>query len=91
MVAPAGRQGTGRYLMYYVYAIKSLAHNYIYVGISDDIKRRISEHNKGYGKTTSFYKPFKLIHSEKISSRIKARKREKYLKSGFGKEFLKNL
>ena len=77
--------------MYYVYAIKSCSRYYIYVGISDNIDRRFEQHQKGYNKTTKPYRPFVLIYTEKCNSRIEARKREKYLKSGVGKEFLKSL
>ncbi len=77
--------------MYFVYAIKSLNRNYIYVGITDNLVRRFYEHNSGKNKTTKPYRPFKLIFSETHSSRYEARIREKELKSGFGKEFLKNL
>lgn len=77
--------------MYYVYAIKSSTRNYIYVGMTNDIERRVLEHNKGENKPTKAYKPFILIHEEYFSTRIEARKREKYLKSGCGKEFLKSL
>ncbi len=77
--------------MYFVYAIKSLTRNYIYVGLTNNLKRRISDHNKGYNRTTKPYHPFKLIHKEQFNTRIKAREREKYLKSGIGKEYLKSL
>jgi len=77
--------------MFYVYAIKSNIRNYIYVGLTNNIERRITEHNKGENKTTKPYKPFKLIYSEECETREKAREREKYLKSGIGKEFLKSL
>ncbi len=77
--------------MYYVYAIKSINRNYIYVGLTNNIKRRFFDHNKGYNKTTKPYKPFVLIHLQKFNTRIEARQREKYLKSGIGKEFLKSL
>jgi putative endonuclease len=77
--------------MYYVYAIKSSTRNYIYVGMTSDIERRVLEHNKGENKSTKAYKPFILIHEEYFLTRIEARKREKYLKSGCGKEFLKSL
>jgi putative endonuclease len=77
--------------MYYVYAISSLERSYIYVGITGDLERRVNQHNKGYEKTTRPYAPFKLIHSETFETRGEARKREKYLKSGAGKEFLRSL
>jgi putative endonuclease len=77
--------------MFTVYAIKSEVKNYIYVGLTKDIDDRIRRHNSGYERTTRSYKPFKLIYTETYSERIKAREREKYLKSGVGKEFLKKL
>ena len=77
--------------MFTVYAIKSLNKNYIYVGLTNDIERRLNEHNSGNNKTTKPYLPFVLIYSEEVNTRIEARKREKYLKSGIGKEFLKKL
>jgi putative endonuclease len=77
--------------MHYVYVIKSVNRNYIYVGISDNIERRFSEHQNGKNKTTKPYAPFILIYSEAFETRIEARKREIYLKSGIGKEYLKNL
>ena len=77
--------------MYYVYAIKSLNRNYLYVGISRDVERRLKEHNRGYNRTTKPYKPFILLYSEQFETRKQAREREKYLKSGAGKEYLKSL
>lgn len=77
--------------MYYTYAIKSTKKNYIYVGISDNPERRIKQHKLGYNKTTSPYKPFKALLIEKFINRKDARTKEKYLKSGCGKEYLKTL
>jgi putative endonuclease len=77
--------------MYYVYAIKSLNRNYIYVGMTKDIEKRLKEHNYGENRSTKAYRPFELIYKEVFSLRIEARIREKYLKSGAGKEFLKLL
>jgi len=77
--------------MIYVYVLSSVARNYIYVGMSSDIERRISDHNNGYNKTTKPYRPFRVILVEEYETRDLARKREKYLKSGVGKEYLKTL
>ena len=77
--------------MYSVYALRSLKRNYIYVGISNDIVRRVMEHNRGYNKTTRPYRPFELIYTRSFGSRIEARNHEKYMKSGAGKELLKLL
>lgn len=76
---------------YTVYAINSMSHNYIYVGMTEDLDRRIAEHNSGKNKTTKPYKPFKLIYSEEFQTRMEARIKEKNLKSGSGKEFLKKM
>jgi putative endonuclease len=77
--------------MYQVYAIKSKNRNYIYVGLTENLERRISEHNNGRSKTTKPYRPFELIYKEICVDRLSARQREKYLKSGIGKEFLQSL
>ncbi|MCO6499727.1 MAG: GIY-YIG nuclease family protein [Vicingus serpentipes] len=75
--------------MYKVYAISSLSKNYIYVGLTSDLDKRLLRHNRGYEKTTKPYAPFKLIYTEECSDRKLARTREKYWKSGTGKEKLK--
>jgi putative endonuclease len=77
--------------MFTVYAIKSEVDKRIYVGFTNDVKRRIKEHNSGKTKSTKGYRPWKLLYEECVESRKKARAREKYLKSGVGKEFLKNI
>lgn len=77
--------------MILVYAIKSLSKNYIYVGMTNDFERRLKEHNNGENKSTNAYKPFILIYSESFNDRKSARVREKYFKSGSGKEFLKSI
>lgn len=77
--------------MYFVYAIKSIIKTYIYVGLTNDLNRRVNQHNYGLNKTTKPYKPFELILCETYETRLQARKREKYLKSGIGKEYLKNI
>lgn len=76
--------------MYFVYAIKSLKDKRIYVGLSKDPNRRLVEHNHGQTRSTKGYRPWKLIFIEGCGTREEARKKEKELKSGFGKEFLKN-
>ena len=68
----------------------SQVRNYIYVGLTDDLERRVHEHNSGWEKTTKPYRPFNLIFAESFSTRTEARMKEKYLKSGVGKEFLKS-
>ena len=77
--------------MYYVYAITSKRVKRIYVGITKDIKERVKEHNAGKTKSTKFYRPWVLFYSELVNSRALARQKEKQLKTGSGKEFLRRL
>ncbi|NNT70850.1 GIY-YIG nuclease family protein [Flavobacterium sp. IMCC34852] len=77
--------------MFYIYAISSLNRNYIYVGLTDNIERRFMEHNSGKNKTTKPYLPFQVIYTEEFETRVEARIREKYYKSGIGKEKLKQI
>lgn len=77
--------------MYFAYAIESKIRNYIYVGLTNDIERRLAEHNNGENRSTKAYRPFSLIFEEAFETRIEARSKEKYLKTGIGKEFLKKI
>jgi putative endonuclease len=76
---------------YFVYAIKSEKYNRIYVGISKNPEKRLDGHNSGGTKSTKFYRPWKIVYKKFIGTRIDARKEEKRLKSGCGKEFLRSL
>ncbi|MBI4086119.1 MAG: GIY-YIG nuclease family protein [Candidatus Liptonbacteria bacterium] len=76
---------------YFVYIIRSGKDNSNYTGLTANLERRVAEHNKSDTKTTRSKKPWRLIYFEKYSSRIEARKREKYLKSGTGRELRKQL
>ncbi|MCL4641790.1 MULTISPECIES: GIY-YIG nuclease family protein [Olivibacter] len=77
--------------IYYVYAIRSERDGRIYVGLSQNVEKRLNEHNEGRTKSTKGYIPWQLIYKEEVGNRLTARKREKYYKSGIGKEFLKSL
>ena len=59
------------------------------MGITTGLEARLVRHNAGYEKTTKPYAPFDLIFTEKLEDRKSARNREKYFKSGIGKEQLK--
>ncbi|MBS1541864.1 MAG: GIY-YIG nuclease family protein [Bacteroidetes bacterium] len=76
--------------MFFVYAILSQSDQRIYVGMTANIDKRLSQHNAGKTRSTKAYRPWRLIYSESLPSRPEARLREKYLKSGAGKEFLKS-
>ena len=78
-------------MKYYVYVLQSLSRHYLYVGLTSNLDQRFDTHQSGRNKTTAPYRPFQLYYVEQFSSRLEARQREKYLKSGSGKEFLKSL
>lgn len=67
--------------MYYVYFIKSKKHNETYVGSTNDLHRRLSEHNNGTEISTRRYKPWQLVYYEAYQSEKDAREREMKLKS----------
>jgi predicted GIY-YIG superfamily endonuclease len=75
--------------MVIVYVLKSLRSGILYVGISENLQRRLIEHNAGKAKFTSGHIPWKLIYSENQFDFVTARKREKYLKTAAGKKWLK--
>jgi len=77
--------------MIWIYALSSQTRNYIYVGMTSNLDRRIQEHNSGKERTTKAYRPFKLLYIEQCRDRVTGRKREKYWKSGVGKEKLRQL
>ncbi len=76
--------------MYYVYLLLSEKDDKFYTGSTDDLKRRIAEHEAGSVKSTVRRKPLKLIYYEACFNEADARVRERYLKSGAGKKYLRN-
>ncbi len=79
--------------MYYVYVIMSEKDGKRYTGITNDLERRLREHNAGHLGTISTRRrgPFKLVHHETAVDGLAARKREKFLKSGEGRRFLEKI
>ncbi len=77
--------------MWYVYILESLVNNRHYTGYTKDLDRRLHEHNSGKTKYTSSTRPFKLIYKEEFDTRIEASKRERFLKSGKGRELIKEM
>jgi putative endonuclease len=77
--------------MIIVYVIKSLGKKFRYVGITNNLESRLQKHNNGYNISTKSYRPFLLIHMEEFENYESARQREKFLKSGKGREYLDKL
>jgi putative endonuclease len=71
---------------FYVYILKLRNGNY-YIGRTDNLKRRISEHRAGQDKTSRKYLPITLVSYFAFDHKINSIKFEKYLKSGSGFAF----
>lgn len=77
--------------MFYVYVLYSLKSKRLYKGITSDLDQRFREHNNGIGGSyTKKNRPFKLIFYEAFLSKKDALKQEKFYKSGYGREVLKD-
>lgn len=77
--------------MFVVYILKSRQYRKSYVGYTNDIERRLMEHNAGKSNFTSKYAPWDIIHKEEYLTQTEALAREKYLKSKQGRRFLKQV
>ncbi|MBP6856293.1 MAG: GIY-YIG nuclease family protein [Candidatus Pacebacteria bacterium] len=73
--------------MYYSYIIQSKKDNTFYYGHTDDLKKRLSEHNSGYSKYTSSKLPYVIVWYGAFVEKQKAIDFEKYLKSSSGHAF----
>jgi len=76
---------------YFIYILKSLIRDITYVGCTNDLNRRLDEHNSGKSKFTSKYKPWQIIYSEETTSQKEALKLEKYYKSSAGRKKIKTI
>ena len=76
--------------MWHVYVLKSLKNGRIYIGYTGNLEERLVEHNRGKVRSTKAHKPFEIAYKEEFTDKTEARKREIFLKSGKGREFLKS-
>jgi len=76
---------------FYVYVLKSLKNGRFYTGSTNNLKRRLFEHNIGQTKYTKGAGPFELIYKEVYNTRLEANRREKFLKTGKERELLKQI
>jgi len=76
--------------MFYTYILKSEVDKKLYIGWTDNLEHRITMHNCGKVNSTKNRGPFQLVYCEVCLNKEKAIKREKQLKTGFGRKYLKN-
>jgi len=76
--------------MFYTYILISEKDDKFYVGYTDNLKRRIKQHNDGDVESTKYRRPLKLIYYEVCLNKKDAIHREKYLKTTYGKRYIRN-
>ncbi len=77
--------------MFFVYVIRSSRDGNLYIGYTDDLRRRINEHNAGENFSTKPREPFKLIYYEAFLEKHDALAREKFFKTGWGRQYLQRV
>ncbi len=77
--------------MYTVYILKSLKDLKRYVGMTSDFARRIDEHNSGKVKSPRNRRPLIIVYMEEFHTKEEATAREKFFKTGKGREYLKSI
>ena len=77
--------------MFTVYILKSNKDDKRYVGFTDNLARRLYEHNSGKVKSTNYRKPLELIYTEEFDDKYDAMKREKFFKTPAGRDFLDSI
>jgi len=75
---------------FYVYVLKSGRDGNLYTGYTVDLKARLKQHREGKCTSTQYRGPWSLIYYEASADIDDARARERYLKSGMGKRYLRN-
>ena len=77
-------------VMFYTYILQSQKDSSLYKGFTENLEKRLVEHNLGKSKYTSSRMPWKIIYKEQFSNKEEAIKREKYFKSAAGRRWIKN-
>lgn len=76
--------------MQYVYVLLNCKDGKLYTGCTNDLRARFSQHQDGKVVSTKNRGPFEIVYYEACTNKLDAYAREKYLKSGMGKRYLKN-
>lgn len=76
--------------MHYAYVLRSLKSGQLYTGFTSNLRKRFYEHSRGLSPYTKSRGPYELIYYEACMDANDAVAREKYLKTGMGKRYLKN-
>jgi putative endonuclease len=74
---------------FYVYILRSIKYEEFYTGYTNDLKKRVDEHNHGMNSSTKRYRPWQLIYYEACLEKDDAIRREYYLKTSQGRRLIK--
>ena len=77
--------------MWHVYILKSEKHGHYYTGYTEDLKKRLKQHNDGKTKSLKAQLPVRIVHVEDFLSKQEAYKRERQIKNYKGGEAFKRL
>ena len=76
--------------MQYVYVLQSKKDKKFYTGCTNDLRARFNQHQDGKVASTKNRGPFEIVYYEACTNKLDAYAREKYLKTGMGKRYIKN-
>ena len=74
---------------WHVYIIRSLKTDFTYIGSTNNVQRRLAEHNEGIVQSTKAFRPFEVVAYVTVMSESRARSLERYFKTGSGKAVLR--
>ncbi|MGB5393640.1 MAG: GIY-YIG nuclease family protein [Lutimonas sp.] len=77
--------------MFYVYLLQSKLDKSYYIGQTNNLEKRLFDHNEGLSKYTSRKRPWEIVYFEKFKTRTEAIKRERFLKQQRNSSFYKSL
>ena len=75
-------------VFFYIYVLENLKDDKRYIGYTNNLRKRLKEHNKELSFSTKFRLPFRLIYFEGCLNKEDAKRREDYLKTTQGRRFL---
>ena len=77
--------------MHYAYILLNETRTRTYTGVTDDVDKRLTEHNAGRVRSSSPYRPYEIVHIESFKTMSEARHKEKFYKSTTGRRKLKKM
>jgi len=86
-----GSENLTTIMFYYIYVLQSFKNRNLYIGLTNNLRKRVEEHNRKKSFATKPYIPWQLIHYEAYRNEKDARRREKYLKTNQGSRLLKRM